>query len=997
MNEHILKSIIQLLALVAKEDDYTKEEKNEIYRYLSSNLSKEDVEYYMDFFNNLILIKYTDEEAEHKIIYICKEINNDQTLFQKVIIVLKLLEIIASDGFISLREDKIVAFIAKELHINKYHTELIKSYVVNHDVSKLNSEQILLIQEDLKFKNCKFLRINRLDGVIVILKIPNMDIYFIKLEGDDEVILNGEIMKEHYVYVFSQGSVIKSEGNLPIFQCDIAGCFRMDKVTEPLSFVASDIKYEFKNGKIGLQKINIAEEAGRLIAIMGGSGSGKSTLLEVLNGNYEPTRGAIRINSIDINLDKRKIDGVIGYVPQDDLLVEELTVFENLYFGAKLCFSDKYDKQLKHDVDNILDSLGLSDIKHLKVGSALEKSISGGQRKRLNIGLELLKKPSVFFVDEPTSGLSSRDSENIMDLLKGLAFEGKIIFVVIHQPSEEVFKMFDKLILLDKGGYQIYYGNPIEAISYFKELTSIVDKQKNNNPELLFNIIESKVVNEFGILTNKRKISAEEWNIYFNKNTQPICIKEVRNPPNQTIKIPSKVKQFLIYIHRDLLTKLNNKQYLSINLLEAPILAVVLGLITFYIPEDTDSYSFKENQNIPVFFFMSIIVALFMGLTVSAEELIRDRKLLKKEAFLNLSRSGYLASKFAVLFSLSAIQTLLFVLLGCLILKIQGITFSFWLVLFSVSCFANTLGLILSSIFNSSITVYVVIPLIIIPQLILSGVVINFDKLNPIITKKDRVPLIGEIMASRWAYEAIMVNQFVNNKYEKNFFTYDKIMAQSEFKTVYLIPRLISELRLVRDYIEMSNPFELEKAASGLETLRNEIKKELSLIADAKFEELDSLYLERFTKQTFLATEHFLTVLKNYYNLRYHETEVKRREKSLELTNSNDHISNIAIFRSKHENEALSALVKNTITKYRILENNNELVQKIYPVFMEPNFPKHVFDFRAQFYSSYKYLFGFQIFTLIFNVVVIWLMTFLLMFTLYFDLLNKLLNNFRKK
>ncbi|NJK97775.1 MAG: ATP-binding cassette domain-containing protein [Bacteroidales bacterium] len=156
----------------------------------------------------------------------------------------------------------------------------------------------------------------------------------------------------------------------------------------------------------------------------------------------------------------------MGYVSQEDFLVEELTVFQNLYFNAKLCFDKYSDEKLVSMVNELLITLGLFEIKNMKVGSPLNKKISGGQRKRLNIALELIREPSILFLDEPTSGLSSRDSENIMDLLKELSFKGKLIFVVIHQPSSDIFKMFDKLLILDSGGYLIYNGDPIDSIIY---------------------------------------------------------------------------------------------------------------------------------------------------------------------------------------------------------------------------------------------------------------------------------------------------------------------------------------------------------------------------------------------------------------------------------------------------------------------------------------------------------------------------------------------------
>jgi len=207
-----------------------------------------------------------------------------------------------------------------------------------------------------------------------------------------------------------------------------------------------------------------------------------------------------------------------------------------------------------------------------------------------------------------------------------------------------------------------------------------------------------------------------------------------------------------IFARRDVLSKLSNQQYMLINMFEAPILALFLAYIARYhsqIGLVATDYLFSKNVNIPVYFFMSLIIALFMGLMVSAEELLRDRKIVKREKFLNLSKGSYLLSKILILFAISGVQTVLFILIGDFILKIEGMQFSYWMVLFSCSCFANMLGLNISSAFNSAVAIYILIPLLLIPQLILSGVVINFDRFNPQISTLDEVPVLGEIMASR--------------------------------------------------------------------------------------------------------------------------------------------------------------------------------------------------------------------------------------------------------
>ena len=1000
MSEQILRAILQLLAIVAKEDDLTQDEISAIEGFLNETLSQEDARKYLKYFKKLADSTQLSDEAEHDAITkVCDKINHAQPIQQKVIIVLDLIELIAADGHISERENELVYFISEKLNIDKKRTDLIRAFVTVKEPNKINSSNLLIIDEGKITlpEKCKRISVKSLDGFISILRIPNLETYFTKFIGEDEVMLNGWAMRNNHVYIFPSGSVFKSVGNEPVFQSDVASTFRLSARDHALTFVASDLHYKFRNGKVGLHKVNIAEESGKLIGLMGGSGAGKSTLLNVLNGNLEPTQGSVRINGIDIHTNKKDIEGVIGYVPQDDLLVEELTVFENLLFAAKLCFRSKSTEELNKLVDDTLEALGLGEIKELKVGNSLEKSISGGQRKRVNIGLELLREPSVLFVDEPTSGLSSRDSENIMDLLKELAFKGKMIFVVIHQPSEDIFKMFDKLILLDTGGYQIYYGDPVESITYFKEMTQMVDKRRSANPELLFNIIEAKVVNEFGTFTKKRKTSAKQWYSKFDKNIKLPKVSETTAKPPKTLSIPSKFRQFFIFGHRDLLSKLSNRQYLLVNLLEAPVLAILLAFITRYMPEDTDLYHFKENLNIPVFFFMSVIVALFMGLTVSAEEIIRDRKLLQRESFLNLSRLSYLFSKFYILFTLSAVQTLTFVLCSSWILQVKGMTLSFWLVLFSTSCFANMLGLNLSSAFKNAVTVYVLIPLMIIPQLILSGVVVNFDKLNPVITTEDQVPIIGEIMASRWAYEALMVSQFKGNRYEKQFYPYDKVMAQSEFKTIYFIPRLESDLEFAHHHISNRTEEEKNKVSYRLQTIRNELAKELISIKGASFDDYENLYYDKFNDDVFDNTMEFLETLRSYYNLRFNKADEGKKEIMHALTENEQLREDFIELRTAYENEAIATIVKNTVTEHRILEHNNELIQKVYPVYMDHDFPQHFLDFRAQFYSANKHIFGLHLDTLLFNTLMIWFMTIVLGILLYYDGLNRLISGFSKK
>src|SRR5690554_6901187 len=245
---------------------------------------------------------------------------------------------------------------------------------------------------------------------------------------------------------------------------------------------------------------------------------------------------------------------------------------------------------------------------------------------------------------------------------------------------------------------------------------------------------------------------------------------------------------------RDALSKLKDHQYLAINILEAPLLALILGFFTKFLiggEGDPDLYLFSENVNIPAYLFMSVVVSLFIGLNVSAEEIIRDRRLRKRESFLNLSRFSFLNSKIFVLFVISAIQSLSFVLIGNGILEIEGMTLRYWAILFSTACFANMLGLNISSGLNSVVAIYVLIPLILVPHLLFSGVIVNYDKLHPSLSSKEFVPRVGDVMVTRWGYEALAVNQFKNNRYQSVFFEEEMAMSQSSYYSSTLIPELI--------------------------------------------------------------------------------------------------------------------------------------------------------------------------------------------------------------
>lgn len=1007
MSERILRALMQLFAIIAKTDEEDESIGNQnsliskkiVESFLRSELNASLVNVYIELYeeflissrktnkNNIAEKKRTSVNSV-KVLRICSQINEELTQRQKVIVLFRIFEFIHSNTKVTEQENAFITTVAESFNISKHEFQLIK-YIQKNDWSeKIDDNDVLYITSNqYEFNFAKNLLIDGLDAEIRILRIKSINTLFFRYFGNEELVMNGQIVSNDRSYILNNGSSIKTSKSKTIYYSDVITRFLDDNQFEKIQYFAKSVEYKFKNGTHGLHKINILEESGKLVGIMGGSGTGKSTLLNIFNGNIKPTSGSICINGLDIHKNKDQLEGVIGYISQDDLLIEELTVFQNLYFNTKLCFEHLSELSINKKVIEILNAIGLFEVKELKVGNALEKTISGGQRKRLNIALELIREPSILFVDEPTSGLSSRDSENIMDLLKELALKGKLIFVVIHQPSSDIFKMFDRLLVLDRGGFPIFDGNPLDSLVYFKTHIHHVNAEDrectqcgNVNPEQIFNIIESKVVDEFGNFTTIRKTTPNEWNQLYTQYQH--IIENEKNSNFTELKTPiipkkhsSKFTQFKVFFLRDTLSKIGNLQYVLINLLVSPVLALILAsFVRYYKKTDSlSNYTFLENENIPQYLFIAVIVSLFLGLTIAAEEIHKDKKILKREEFLNLSRSSYFASKISILFIISAIQSLFFVLIGNYILGIKDMFISFWVVSFSISCLANLMGLNISSAFNSAKVIYIMIPLFIIPQLLLSGVIVKFDKLNPTLSKKSEVPFIGNLMASRWAYEAIIVEQAVNNKFSSQYFELNKNKSEAAWKKDYWIQ-------------EMRN--NLNSKSINQTLINNELIKEQKKWSNLKCVNCLVNKNEKFDINI-QTTDSFLSILNDQYIIKYNNSNVK-----IDALTNRLGTFQYQKLHNENENQSIIDLVTNKREIDKIITTDNEFVQKVDPIYLDAT---DFSFFDTPFYCANKYIFGNYISTFWANVMILWVMSLITGIALYYDWMKRIIDYFQIK
>lgn len=999
MSEPLLRGLMQLFAIIAKLDGVRTEERKVVEKFLTQQLNKEAINKYLVLFD-----EYASRQAKAKIelnieadtygerasvrdsskmLLICNQINHELAQEQKVVVLVRLFELIVADGIITEQEAEFVKTVGEVFNIDHSELESIERFVCFPDSQKIDLSNLLAINGSAVDKSYlrKHLFVDGFVGQLIILRVPSVDSYLIRYKGGNEYLLNGSGLIDHQIYSLPSGSTIRGHKIKTIYFSDIEDSFQVLDAKATISFEVKRMSYRFPNGQTGLVDVSISEKSGHMIGLMGGSGAGKSTLMEVLNGNLSPFSGEVLINGLNIHQHKKKIEGIIGYVPQDDLLIEQLSVYDNLYYAAQLSFGNYSTEQIQELVNKTLQELGLAEISHLRIGSSIDKSISGGQRKRVNIGLELLRAPSVLFIDEPTSGLSSRDSENIMDLLKELSTRGKLVFVVIHQPSSDIFKMFDRLYILDKGGYPVYYGNPVDAVIYFKQIINQVNSNSaecaecgNVNSEQIFDIIETRVVNEFGRFTDQRKIAPEEWHRHFKEKTVLPISTLVSAIPNNPVQRASRAKQLFIYLKRDIQSKLGNLQYLLLILLTPPLLAVLLSYVCkHYVGE----YVFRNNENVPVFIFMSIIVALFMGMIISAEEIYRDRRILKRERFLHLSWNSYIGAKLMALLMVSALQSAIFVWISHSILEVEGMLGTYWLILFLSAAFANLLGLNISSAFNSAVTIYILIPILLIPQLILGGIVITFDKINPRLNPSGGVPLMAEVMASRWAFEALALAQFRDNEFEKPYFELNKTMAEAEYRRTYLIPTLESKLRALEQVGQEEEKHQLWQLIS---TALKEEQAFSNIVFEANFPKgLPS------SKQVESLRAHLEDLRKAYVR----QFNRANREKDLLVAEqSTNHLDEYISRRNKYTNAILTNFLTNTRSEERIVILNNKILQRIYPVYQTPS----AHQFKAHFFAPVKFVFGQAIDTFWADIGVLVLMCLLLYLLLYFKIAHHLVN-----
>jgi ABC transport system ATP-binding/permease protein len=671
-------------------------------------------------------------------------------------------------------------------------------YLVSNNPGLLNEGDILLSPGtggDILLKiNCDYDR-----------KVGRVEV----LQADRPILVRGNPVRNSAP--LADGDTIRIDAG-QVLRCNFTERLIEEERNIVRSMEVRDVVCRFRNNDVALDGLSFNVQRGEMVCVMGASGCGKSTLMRMLSGQFPPTQGEVLFNGRSLYTNYETLRRYVTYVPQYDAFDEHLTIEENLDFAAAIRSPHLSRRERSRRIDGKLAELGLNERRGSVVGSAQKKTLSGGERKRLNIGLDMISSADIFLFDEPTSGLSSKDSEHVIEIIRAMS-HNKIVMVTIHQPTSRIFQMFHKALLLDKGGKVVFFGTPHEMLQYFADVehlqhygTSLgaADVGDTARPEFIFDVMETPLrdlsgdiifeENNRGQLVPARRYSPDYWR---DKYEAYRLVKDVRATPTpreavggassapspmpqkrrDPIRWREEWNQFRTLMQRAFISKVRNRANVLITLLVAPTLALLIGFVLRY--AESGAYDFASAFHIPTYLFMSLVVAMFLGLTNSFDDVTRDRAVLLRERNLNVRLGYYVAAKAITLAFFALIQCALYAWVGDALLELRGV---FWIVfyaLFLTVMSGIAIGLVVSSLVTESKTAVLVIPAVLIPQIILSGALIKYEEMNKnldfvyaaeqwiakhpgkgqVPRSELQVPFICEFIPMRWSYEALIYAQ----------------------------------------------------------------------------------------------------------------------------------------------------------------------------------------------------------------------------------------------
>jgi ABC-type multidrug transport system ATPase subunit len=499
-----------------------------------------------------------------------------------------------------------------------------------------------------------------------------------------------------------------------------------------VSLIAQDLTVRLSSGKVLLDHVSFPIPERSLVGVIGPSGAGKSTLLGALTGMRPATEGTVLYDNRDLYTHYAELRHRIGLVPQDNILHSQLKPRRALRYAAELRFpGDTSSAERSRRVDEVIDELALTAHCGTRTGA-----MSGGQQKRVNVALELLTKPSLLFLDEPTSGLDPGLDKSVMELMSGLAKDGRTVIIVTHSVAN--LGVCDRLLVLVPGGRVAFYGPPAEGLRYFEKTDW------------------AEVFQAFDAEPDRDWAGDFQRSPYYAEHVASGLAQQIpeadRQPPGRPPAPRGPLAQISTLCRRYLAVIASDRSYLAV----LAIMPIVIGLLLRAVPSP-EGLAGKPGTNgdAESLLLVLIIGACFIGAANSVRELVKERSIYARERAAGLSSGTYLFSKIIVLGVISGIQALLLVVLGLigrqmpahgsLLKSLPLVEIALAIVVLSLASMA--LGLLVSSIVSTSEKAMPLLVMLAIAQVILSGGVLPLNG-------KVGLNQLSWIAPSRWGFAA---------------------------------------------------------------------------------------------------------------------------------------------------------------------------------------------------------------------------------------------------
>ena len=507
-------------------------------------------------------------------------------------------------------------------------------------------------------------------------------------------------------------------------------------------------------GRRLLENVSLVIQPGEMVAIMGPSGAGKSTLLSVLNGQVAPAAGRIVIGGLDLHDHFELFRGRIGYVPQDDILHADLTVWQALWYAARLRLpKDMADEEIARRIRQVLAQLGLEGTENTRVGDQRKRGVSGGQRKRVNLAMELLTDPPILVLDEPTSGLSSTDTISVLELLRSLADAGKTILVTIHQPSLEAYQKFDAVAVIARDASTRQVGRLAWFGRAWPDAVNFFEPQAPGTPH---------PTTADGLLRGLATRPVADWVRQWEQSVAKSIWVDARagthaaragSGPRPRPRPVERLAQWATLVRRGLAVKAADRWNTAVLFLQAPLVGLLVAAVFAKVlrAQPTPESWPHAGVNMATMMFVTALAAIWFGCSATAREIVAEWPIYRRERMVGLSIVSYLASKTALLLVIAAVQAALLLVIVAWACGVQSPWWHLYLVLYAAGLAGGALGLVVSATLRTTESATAILPVLLMPMIVLGGVLVPLADL-PQVTRP-----LAAAMPSRWAFEGMVV------------------------------------------------------------------------------------------------------------------------------------------------------------------------------------------------------------------------------------------------